>query len=166
MRAPISFLLLCVIFSTLTSAHRPNGKVQDMAWLVGRWTMDKGQSQLLEEWTIENDSTLAGKSLFIKNRTDTSLQETVQLAFRKNKWYYTPTVQGQNNNQPVQFVVIYQKGTEFIAENPSHDFPKRISYRRLNDQLFASIEGYLFISIDGIREKGYRKANFDFSLEK
>jgi hypothetical protein len=108
----------------------------------------------MENWEVINDSTLAGKSFFIKDNKDTIPQETIELTFRNGTWNYIPTAIGQNNNQPVAFRVIFQKGSEFIAENPAHDFPQRIAYRRIKNQLFASIEG---------RMNGkYGKQNFDF----
>jgi hypothetical protein len=111
----------------------------------------------LEQWQIANDSTLIGKSLFVKNGTDTIPQETIELAFRNGEWFYIPTVINQNNAQPVRFKVIFSKGTEFISENPAHDFPQRIAYRRIKNQLFASIEG---------KKNGkYGKQNFDFVTE-
>jgi hypothetical protein len=45
---------------------------------------------------------------------------------------------------------------EFICENPSHDFPQRIAYRRIENDLFASIEGR--------KNNKYSKQNYDFKL--
>lgn len=126
-------------------------------WLTGTWKIATPGGAVIEHWKIINDSTLAGESVFIKNGTDTMPQEKVELAFRNGGWYYIPTVQSQNNNEPVKFKVILLKGTEFISENTAHDFPQRIAYRRIRQQLFASIEG---------RKKGrYDKQNFDFVAE-
>ncbi len=112
---------------------------------------------MLEQWHISDDSTLKGRSIFIKNISDSIPQETIELAFRNGEWHYIPTVISQNNARPVSFKVILLKGTEFISENPQHDFPQRIAYRRIKNQLYASIEG---------RKNGrYGKQNFDFQLE-
>jgi fructose-specific component phosphotransferase system IIB-like protein len=132
-------------------------KAEAFKWLAGNWKIDRPNGTILESWTIVNDSTLAGKSVFIKNNTDTIPQETIELAYRKGQWYYIPVVKGQNNNQPVQFTVILVKGTEFISQNPAHDFPQRIAYRRIGKQVFASIEGS--------RNGKYAKINFDFTGE-
>jgi fructose-specific component phosphotransferase system IIB-like protein len=144
-----ALLLTCVLVQAQPSAT--------FKWLAGKWKINTPNGTVMESWSIINDSTLAGKSVFIKNNTDTIPQETIELAFRNGQWYYIPAVQGQNNNQPVKLAVIFQKGTEFICENPAHDFPQRIAYRRINKQLFASIEGR--------RNGKYTKVNFDFSHE-
>ncbi|MFY7839354.1 MAG: DUF6265 family protein [Lacibacter sp.] len=128
-----------------------------LKWMVGSWKINTGSGSIIEEWQITNDSTLNGKSYFIKNATDTIPQETIELAYRNGNWYYIPTVKNQNNGQPVSFTLIFLRGTEFISQNPEHDFPQRIAYRRIGNQLFASIEGK--------RNGKYSKQNFDFSLQ-
>lgn len=147
------FLLPFLIISISTAAQ----KTEQVKWLTGMWKINTGKGVIVEEWKLLNDSTLTGKSYFIQNSTDTIPQETIELSFRNGDWYYIPTVKNQNNAQPVPFRIIFLRGTEFISENPAHDFPQRIAYRRMNNQLFASIEG---------RKKGrYSKQNFDFKSE-
>jgi hypothetical protein len=132
-------------------------KAVSMAWLSGTWKIDTGRGIIVEKWKAMNDSTLYGKSLFVKSQGDSVLQESMELSLRKGQWTFTSTVQGQNNNQPVSFKVIFARGTEFISENPEHDFPQRIAYRRVKNNLFASIEG---------RKNGkFGKQNFDFISE-
>ncbi len=125
-------------------------------WLVGTWEINTGKGVISESWVLVNDSTLQGKSLFIRNGKDTLSREEIELAYRNGDWYYTPTVEGQNNNRPVKFRIIYHKGVEFISENLTHDFPQRIAYIKIApDKLFASIEG---------RKNGtYAKQNFSFT---
>lgn len=147
------FLMLFLAASITSSAQ----KIDQMKWVVGTWKINAGANIIVEEWKVNNDSTIAGKSYFIKNGTDTIPQETIELAFRNGDWYYIPTVKNQNNAQPVLFKVIFLRGMEFISENPSHDFPQRIAYRRIKNQLFASIEGK--------RNGKYSKQNFDFITE-
>ena len=147
------FLMLFLAASITSSAQ----KTEQLKWMVGTWKITAGANTIIEEWNISNDSTLAGKSYFVKNGTDTIPQETIEIAFRNGDWYYIPTVKNQNNAQPVPFKVIFLRGMEFISENPAHDFPQRIAYRRIKNQIFASIEGR--------RNGKYSKQNFDFTSE-
>jgi len=124
------------------------------AWLAGTWKINTGNGFIVEQWKVMNDSTLQGKSMFVKAAGDSALQETLVLSYRKGEWSYVSTVVGQNNNQPVSFKIIYMGRSEFISENKAHDFPQRIAYRRLKNNLFASIEGN--------RNGKYGKQNFDF----
>jgi fructose-specific component phosphotransferase system IIB-like protein len=146
-------LLLFTIF-ILTSVTKAQ-HIDALKWLVGNWKIQAGNNVIVEQWQVLNDSTLSGKSVFIKNGTDTIPQETIELAYRNGDWYYMPTVNDQNAGKAVTFKVILLKGTEFIAENPTHDFPQRIAYRKIKNLLFASIEG---------RKNGkYNKQNYDFT---
>jgi hypothetical protein len=58
------------------------------------------------------------------------------------------------NPKPVYFRVSAIHQNEFICENPEHDFPKRIEYRRKSKQLEVKISGngkvvdYKFVKID------------------
>ncbi len=138
----------------LFACNQLNAQADGLKWIVGTWKINNSSTQIIEQWLQSNDSTFSGKSYLIKNNNDTIPQETIELAYRNGNWYYIPTVNNQNNGQPVFFKVIFVKGKEFICENPKHDFPQRIAYRRINNQLFASIEGK--------RNEKYSKQNFDF----
>lgn len=146
--------LAFTLFLIASSFGAHSQKAVSMSWLSGIWKIDTGRGFIVEKWKMLNDSTLNGRSLFVRSQGDSVLQESMELSLRKGQWTFTSTVQGQNNNQPVSFKVIFARGTEFISENPEHDFPQRIAYRRVKNNLFASIEG---------RKNGkFGKQNFDF----
>lgn len=149
----ISIVIVALMLSTDLLAQ----KKDSFPWLIGAWKITTPNGTVVEQWTLMNDSTYAGKSYFIKSSGDTIPQETIELRFRKGQWMYVPTVNGQNNNQPTVFQVIFIGKEEFISTNPAHDFPQRIAYRRAKNQLLASIEG--------TRKGKYAKQNFDFKIE-
>jgi hypothetical protein len=132
--------------------------INAIKWLAGTWKITTGKGYVIEKWRVLNDSTLSGKSFFVKaNSSDSLLQESLELVLRKGQWTYISTVQGQNSNQPVPFKIVFLRATEFICENPTHDYPQRIAYRRVKDLLYASIEG---------KKNGrFNKSNFDFKVE-
>ncbi len=147
---------LVVVFFLLWSIESFAQNPAPFQWLIGIWEINTGSGIIQESWQLEGDSTLAGKSVFIKNGKDTIPQETLTLAHRNGEWHYISTVVGQNNNAPVEFKVIYLGRSEFISENPSHDFPQRIAYRKVSDQL-------MYASIEGRRGGKYAKQNFNFN---
>ena len=137
------------------------GQQINFNWLVGTWKYNTGRGQIIETWKKLNDSVYLGKSVFA-NEKDTALQENVEIIRSVSSdtiWYYIPTVKNQNDNQPVRFKIIFQRGFEFICENPAHDFPQRISYRRY-------LPRYLHASIEGNRKGKYAKQNFNFYAEE
>lgn len=145
---------IVVVVFLLTGNLVMSQQIKAVQWMQGSWKINTPQGAIVEIWEVKNDSTLAGKSVFVKSNNDTIPQEQIELAFRNGSWYYIPTVGNQNNGQPVSFKLIYLRGTEFISENPAHDFPQRIAYRRIKQNLYASIEGK--------RNGQHSKQNFDF----
>lgn len=143
---------VCLMCTTLLAQ-----KTTTPTWLAGVWKINTGNGFIVEQWKVVNDSTLQGKSMFVKAAGDSALQETLVLSYRKGEWNYTSSVVGQNNNLPVSFKIIFIGRTEFISENKAHDFPQRISYRRIKNNIYASIEGS--------RNGKYAKSNFDFVSE-
>lgn len=153
MQKIISILIL--FFSVSAIKAQP---ANPFSWLTGKWGCTTSKGMIWEEWAIVNDSCLTGKSYIVTSKNDTIPQEKITLKLISGGWAYIPEVSGQNQNQPVVFRLLYQGNAEFIAENKDHDFPQRIAYRRIKNQLLASVEGKL-------KDK-YRKQNFDYNLSE
>ena len=145
--------ILCLIVSMIGYGQR----ISAVQWMVGTWKINTPQGVIVEVWQAKDDSTLHGRSLFVKASGDSITQETIELAYRNGDWYYSPRVMNQNGGKAVPFKIVFIRGTEFISENPAHDFPQRIAYRRIKQNMYASIEGK--------RNGRYSKQNFDFTNE-
>jgi hypothetical protein len=112
-----------------------------MKWLVGKWQQTIKEGTLYENWTMATVDSMAGVSGLI-NGKDTLVSERIALTFKEGTIIYSPTVSGQNNNQPIPFKLTRSTADSFIFENPSHDFPSVISYVRINtDSMIATISG-------------------------
>ncbi len=153
MKKLILFVCILTAFNLSTVTAQ---KSDAFKWLPGVWKIKTPKGTISETWIQLNDSTLSGKSVFITAENDTIPQEMIELTLRNGEWSYNPVSFGQNNNQPVKFKVIFQKGLEFISENLAHDFPQRISYRKISDTL-------LLASIEGRKNGKFIKQNFDFT---
>lgn len=107
---------------------------KEFAWLIGTWQEDGKQT--FEAWKPEKDF-LSAESFKIKegNRMVT---EEIKFIKKGNDFYYVPDVAGPQG--PVEFKVISFDKRSFVAENPQHDFPKKITYEKLDEtHLKASI---------------------------
>lgn len=137
-----SLLAAVLLCSSLSAAAQVNPDNFNYLYrLVGTWSMRTPQSVITEQWQRVNDTTLQGKTWRIVGK-DSSLQETMQLVRMGNDIYYIPTIRDQNNGQPVSFKLRILKLVGFIAENPAHDFPQKITYRfKDEDHLDARVEG-------------------------
>lgn len=139
-------VLIFIIAGMVAFSFRPapeTGNTIKFEWLKGTWMMKKKNGgAIMETWIIGNDSTLNGESLSISATGISKVLESLELSYRKEEYYYTSTVKGQNNNQAVSFKITSHSETGFVAENPEHDFPKRIIYELIGkDSVHAFIDG-------------------------
>lgn len=122
------------------STQKPS-KLQSFTWLIGDWQMETKSGFLIESWEMENDSSLIGKSFLLKANGSKLLLENIELVYRMNELFYIPTLENQNNRQPVKFKIMDFDNRHFIAVNSEHDYPKKISYRFIGtDSLHAKID--------------------------
>lgn len=111
------------------------------AWLIGTWENETPSGRVCETWSRAGDNGLSASSYFV-NQNDTVVLETIRLVQEEGRWFYIPTVNQQNNNQPVRFAARTISEDQLVFENPEHDFPQTISYTRIGaDSLLAEISG-------------------------
>ena len=136
-------LILAVIgIWTAGSWAQQQSELKKMEWLLGTWETKTPKGSLYETWTRKNNTEFQGKSYFLKNK-DTLLFETVRLIEKDKKLHYTVSVKKQNGGLPVSFAAENISENEAVVfENPLHDFPQAISYRKTGkDSLLAEISG-------------------------
>lgn len=118
-----------------------NDQLRDLHWLAGWWQQVTPEGTIFETWVKNEDGSMAGSGGFIKG-TDTMVSETIALKVIDNVVQYIPTVKDQNNGAPVPFKMTYAAADSFLFENPGHDFPDKITYRRIDAQhMTARISG-------------------------
>lgn len=153
-------ILLSTASIFLLSCQNKSGnkfnKLQKMEWLVGEWEQKLPNGIITEIWKKENDSTYSGKSFFVKEEEDTIHSETIVLSQRKDKLLYIPTVNGQNNDEPVTFTMSSDAEDKFTFENPTHDYPQKISYKKSNATT-------LMTSISGIQQGKLSQENYSLT---
>ena len=133
---------ICLTSCKTDSSNKSFEKLEKMSWLVGEWENKMPEGNLTETWIKANDSTFTGKTLFIKDK-DTIHSEEIVLTQKGETLLYIPTVKGQNDNKPVEFKMTESKTeNEFAFENPAHDYPQKIVYKKVSDtNLVATISG-------------------------
>ena len=131
------------------TAHAPpaakslpgTGQLAKLSWLVGSWKLATPDGTAYEVWKKDNETTFSGKSFFVKGK-DTIPQETISLQETAEGLCYIPTVHDQNGGKPVSFALTVADNGTFVFENPAHDFPQKITYRKItDDSLYAAISG-------------------------
>lgn len=151
-RAGWCLLSIMVLGSMLNAAQKSS--VEKLDWIAGCWASDDGKERIEEHWLKPAGQSMIGLSRTIAGGR-TVFVEYAQIAESKGETAYTVLL--GMNSKAVSFKLIKSSDSEAVFENPTHDFPQRIIYRRESrDSLFARIEG---------QEKGVNKA-MDFHYKR
>ena len=144
--AVVTFILavtLMIVWNTGASRETlPSGaasKISDLIWLAGDWqNAAGGRAQIEEHWTRPAGGTMIGMGRTVVG-DKTAEFEFLRIEQRGNDLFY---VANPNANCPqTDFKLTRLSGQEVIFENPAHDYPKRVIYRKNSDgSLVASID--------------------------
>ena len=134
-------LLICPkgIF-THASAARLAFDIADLAWISGDWQTSPGQkAQIEEHWTAPAGASMMGLSRTVAQGKTVEF-EYLRIEQRADGIYYVAHPKARCPG--TDFKLTSLTGQEAVFENPEHDFPKRVIYRKSADgSLLASIDG-------------------------
>ena len=109
----------------------------DFSWMVGTWSETKGGTTTREMWMPPLDGAMSGLTQTNAGGRLVSV-EAASITIEPAGVTFTARPQGQ---APTAFVLKPGKAGEAVFENPAHDFPQRVIYRRCGQDLCARIEG-------------------------
>ena len=136
------FTLALAVTACQKTSRSENEQFKKAQWLIGNWENKSEFGTLAESWQKLNDSTLIGQSYFINATKDTVHTEKMRVYHNGDNLVYEATVKGQNNDKPVLFKLSLEEGKSFIFENPTHDYPQKITYTQKDaSHLVAKISG-------------------------
>jgi hypothetical protein len=123
-----------------TAVKNESTDFRKLQWLLGEWdrTNLKAGRSGMEKWIQGSDVQMEGWGITLKG-ADTIAREKFKLVQKGQEIFYVADV--PENKAPVYFKLTLIKDDEFICENPEHDFPKKIAYKRKGDQMLATISG-------------------------
>lgn len=131
----------------------PSSSVQDLAWMSGCWESVGGEPGSGEMWTAPAGGTLLGVSRTVK-RGKTVAHEFMQI--RETGPGQIAFIALPSGQSEASFPLVRLSGQEAVFENPQHDFPQRVIYRREGDLLTGRIEG----------SEGGETKGFDFPMKR
>ncbi len=118
----------------------PTRTISELSWLAGDWqTPSGGRTQIEEHWTQPAGGTMIGMG-----RTQAGGKtiefEYLRLEARGGEIYYVAHPKARCPGTDFKLTSLSAQAA--IFENPQHDFPKRVIYRKNPDgTLTASIDG-------------------------
>jgi len=136
MRA-IGIVLLSVGLALL-GGPQGTSPLQRVSWLAGCWELRNGERVTLEMWMPPAGGAMLGAS---RTTVAGTVRETewLRLEARGDTLLYTAVPSGQ---EEATFRSVEFTAGGFTVEDPTHDFPRTIVYRRLGpDSLLTRIEG-------------------------
>ena len=133
-------LLAAILALRAPAAVRAQGAptVAQVGWMAGCWEQSAGARLIEEQWMRPRAGLMLGVS---RSVVGDSLREYEQVALfeRGGHLVYAATPARQ---APAQFESTAVSDSAVVFENPAHDFPQRIIYRRRGaDSLVARVEG-------------------------
>jgi hypothetical protein len=132
--------LILVILCLLAPVNPQTANIADLAWIAGDWqTASGGRRQIEEHWTGVAGGTMMGMSRTVAGEKTVEF-EYLRIEQRADGIYYVAHPKARC--PATDFKLTKSSATEAVFENPQHDFPKRIIYRKTGgDSMTASIDG-------------------------
>jgi Domain of unknown function (DUF6265) len=134
-----TFLLALSFMSLATArAQAPVAKLDDLAWLEGRWEGEQDGLLMEEHWTSLKGGALLGLHRDVKRGRMVSFEFLRIQATPQGIVYFA----SPRSQPPVAFALVEAAQKRAVFENKQHDFPQRILYWLDADgAMHARIEG-------------------------
>lgn len=134
-RMPVLFLL--ALMTPARAAGQDPAGIDRVAWLQGCWEAVSETGSVEEQWTAPRGGSMVGLSRTVReNRL--AAYELIVIRENGQQLVYQAHPSGQASATFLSRVIA---SDSVVFENPQHDFPQRIGYRRDGDRLTAWIEG-------------------------
>jgi Domain of unknown function (DUF6265) len=134
----LSLVITASFNGMLTSAAVQND-ISQLSWLAGDWqSAPGGRTQVEEHWIQPAGGSMLGMSRTVAGSRTVEF-EFLRIEQREDGIYYVAQPKGRC--PATDFKLTRAGAQEAVFENPQHDFPKRIIYRKTaEDSLTASID--------------------------
>lgn len=137
----LGLILLGTILSSPAFGQKtPRINIDGLSWMAGCWEVNDRETNRLvsEQWMKPAGKSMLGMARTVKNGI-TSGYEFIRIVQDDKGVFYVAKPSQNTAETPFKLVTLRKHNVVF--ENPEHDFPQRISYRRDGDKLHAAIAG-------------------------
>lgn len=121
----------------LATGFSQSSRTAHLGWLSGRWVEEGPDGWAEENWTPPRGGVMLGTGRTGKGNQARSF-EFMRIADGPDGVAFWGSPGGQ---APVAFPLVEERTGEIAFENPRHDYPTRISYRREGKTLIATTSG-------------------------
>ncbi len=135
----LTLTVLALIITHITIAQ-----ADFSVFLQGTWKVEN--KEIYEHWDKLNNNSLKGFSYNTKDGA-LNVSEYLEITQANKDIIYTATVLNQNQGRGISFK-LNKVGDTYSFENPKHDFPKKISYKKVS-------ETEVFVEVSDGKQKGF-----------
>ena len=133
--------ILAAAAAMLLAAANDRPSVDALAWMSGHWRSASGDSWTEEHWLEPRGGQMlglsrAGRAALLRDWEFLRLEADAEGV---PVYWASP-----RDRPPVAFRLSRAEGTSAVFENPAHDYPQRIAYRRSGATMTATVS-----AIDG-----------------
>jgi hypothetical protein len=132
-------MLIASLLVTVLLYQPPTPAIADLSWMAGCWTSSSPGRTVTEFWLPPAGGTMMGLSRTIVKDT-TAEYEFIVLRSGSRGLEYVAKPSGQAE---AIFTATKVSRAEVVFENPTHDFPTRITYRQADEGLVSTIDGVI-----------------------
>ena len=130
------------------SVRADDAQLEQLAWLAGCWSAEGGEPGTVEHWLPLAGGTLIGVSRTVKGGK-TIAHEFMQV--RRSDAGQIVFIALPSGQSETTFVLKSLDTGSVTFENPAHDFPQRVIYRRTSpDRIVGRIDGVRGGNLQGI----------------
>jgi hypothetical protein len=134
----VEVAILAAISLPFQAAPAPQPSLERLSWLAGCWVQQRPSGTVEEYWMKPAGGTMLGMGRTVRDGK-TIEYEFVQIREVDGKLTYVAKPSGQAE---ATFPIKTFSDSEVVFENPTHDFPQRVIYRRTADgSVHGRVEG-------------------------
>jgi hypothetical protein len=129
---------LAIAALLLLQAGAGEHRAEDLAWLAGSWVSEKDGRWTEERWGPPRGGVMLGATLIGRGDEATGYEFMRIAPDKDGRLAFWGSPEGA---PAVSFHLVASDAQAVTFENPAHDFPTRITYRRQGEVLSATISG-------------------------
>lgn len=132
---------ILVLAAALAAQEGPEPPRPDLNWLAGYWLSCEAGREVSETWSDVRGGLVLGTGIASDPAGGASWEQmrigpSTDGVLDGLSFYAQPGGQGA-----AEFPLVRWSESEAVFENPAHDFPQRVIYRRDGERLVGRIEG-------------------------
>ena len=131
--------MIAILAAAALAAQAASPGQPDLDWMAGYWLQCTEGREVAEMWTTRRGGVLLGMSVTTGRQAFGFEQVRIETTYDGETMQYVAMPRGAQAETAFRLT---RAGPQLaVFENPAHDYPKRISYRREGDLLISRIEG-------------------------